>query len=66
MSHKELMKIKQFGHEERKNKYYSSLITIRRMNFCMIQNSLKDKETIMQEKEKLVKTLQTLKNDKKS
>lgn len=63
MSHEELMKIKQQEHEERKKQRVEQLHDHQKNEVLHDLEFTKDKEIIMQEKEKTVKTIQTLKND---
>ena len=63
MTHEELMRIKQFEHEERKKQRLEQLHDHQKNEAFLDPEFNKDKEIIMQEKEKTVKTIQTLKND---
>lgn len=63
MTHEELMRIKQFEHEERKKQRLEQLHDHQKNEVLLDPEFNKDKEIIMQEKEKTVKTIQTLKND---
>ena len=63
MTHDELMRIKQWEHEERKKQRVEQLHDHKMNEVLLDPEFVKDKEIIMQEKEKTVKTIQALKND---
>lgn len=63
MTHEELMRIKQFEHEERKKQKIEQLHDHQKNEVLLDPEFVKDKEIIMQEKEKTAKTIQALKND---